>query len=300
MRVKHLLWLAFLIPALALGQAYTGGGNAYVPGISSGNGNYGPLGDCFIGNGSTTLPSWQPCSAGGSGTVSNGTSGQVAVYSSTGTTVSGSAHATLVSGLQLGSPTGGDEGVGTLNMTGCYINGVACATGSSGIGPGTVGNLCIFTSTTNCTGVTALPAANEPAHTGDVTNTAGSLALAVAAIQGTPVLLSTRAAGQSLTYNGTDIVNSGTQCAEVTANTTLSPTTPCVNVTTSGTVTITLPTAVSAQNPYTVSMDSSSTGTLVIATTSSQTINKNAASGITYRAGWSYDFVSNNANWTIH
>lgn len=78
MRVKHLLWLAFLVPLLSFGQAYTGGGNAYVPGISSGNGNYGPSGYCFIGNGSTMLPTWQMCSAGGGVSSVTGSNGVTA------------------------------------------------------------------------------------------------------------------------------------------------------------------------------------------------------------------------------
>lgn len=35
-------------------------------------------------------------------------------------------------GMALGSPTGGLEGIGTLNMQGCYVNGVACSTAASG------------------------------------------------------------------------------------------------------------------------------------------------------------------------
>lgn len=44
-------------------------------------------------------------------------------------------------GTVLGAATGGDQGVGTLNMTGCFVNGVACSTGgASGANPtGTVG-----------------------------------------------------------------------------------------------------------------------------------------------------------------
>ena len=34
-------------------------------------------------------------------------------------------------GVTVGSPTGGQKGAGTINMTGCYINNVACAAGSS-------------------------------------------------------------------------------------------------------------------------------------------------------------------------
>lgn len=34
-------------------------------------------------------------------------------------------------GVTIGSPTGGDQGSGTLNMAGCFVNGVACSTGGA-------------------------------------------------------------------------------------------------------------------------------------------------------------------------
>jgi hypothetical protein len=45
----------------------------------------------------------------------------------------GATKVVISNGMQIGSPTGGDEGAGTLNMTGCYVNGVACATGTVGM-----------------------------------------------------------------------------------------------------------------------------------------------------------------------
>jgi hypothetical protein len=51
----------------------------------------------------------------------------------------------------------------------------------SNSGTPTTGQLATWTDATHVQGVTALPAANEPAHTGDVTNSAGSLALTIAA-----------------------------------------------------------------------------------------------------------------------
>lgn len=44
-------------------------------------------------------------------------------------------------GVVLGGATGGDQGLGTLNMVGCFVNGVACSTGgAAGANPtGTVG-----------------------------------------------------------------------------------------------------------------------------------------------------------------
>jgi hypothetical protein len=49
----------------------------------------------------------------------------------------------------------------------------------SSTGTPTTGQLATWSDATHVQGVTALPAANEPAHTGDVTNTAGSLALTI-------------------------------------------------------------------------------------------------------------------------
>ena len=37
----------------------------------------------------------------------------------------------VAGGVTIGTPTGGAEGAGTLNMTGCFVNGVACGTGGS-------------------------------------------------------------------------------------------------------------------------------------------------------------------------
>jgi hypothetical protein len=49
--------------------------------------------------------------------------------------------------------------------------GAACGSGSAGIGPGSVGQLCIFTSTTNCTGTAA-----STVTVGTATNIAGGAA----------------------------------------------------------------------------------------------------------------------------
>lgn len=38
---------------------------------------------------------------------------------------------TATGGVQVGSPTGGDKGVGAVNMTGCFVNNVPCLTGAS-------------------------------------------------------------------------------------------------------------------------------------------------------------------------
>jgi hypothetical protein len=53
----------------------------------------------------------------------------------------GTGQLSIAGGTVVGSPTGGNQGAGTINMQGCFVNGVACSTGgASGANPtGTVG-----------------------------------------------------------------------------------------------------------------------------------------------------------------
>lgn len=138
MRVKHLLWLAFLVPLLSFGQAYTGGGNAYVPGISSGNGNYGPSGYCFIGNGLTMLPTWQVCSAGG---------GVSSVTGSNGVTVSPTTGAV---GVSLSPIAGGFNYL--CNPTGSTASPIGCPPVASS----TVGQAAEFSTANTITGASTV------------------------------------------------------------------------------------------------------------------------------------------------
>jgi hypothetical protein len=122
MRVKHFLWLGFLIPALALGQAYTGGGNAYVPGITSGNGNFGTSGYCFVGNGSTTLPTFQACPGGTATSVPSGTPTNMAagVVTSTGSVLTSTQSPTVTGTVTAGGVAVTADGVhaGEVSLTG--------------------------------------------------------------------------------------------------------------------------------------------------------------------------------------
>lgn len=43
----------------------------------------------------------------------------------------GTGQFSVAGGVVLGSPTGGNKGAGTINVTGCFINNVACATGGA-------------------------------------------------------------------------------------------------------------------------------------------------------------------------
>lgn len=54
----------------------------------------------------------------------------------------------VAGGVTIGSPTGGAQGAGTINMAGCYINGVACSSGGSGtVNSGTSGYVAYYAST---------------------------------------------------------------------------------------------------------------------------------------------------------
>lgn len=82
----------------------------------------------------------------------------------------------------------------------------------------------------------------------------------------------------------------------ISALRTLDSTDELVNVT-SGTFTVTLPTAVGFTQQYTVK--NSGTGITTIATTSSQTIDGAASGSLNLTQGDSYTFRSNGANWII-
>ena len=106
-------------------------------------------------------------------------------------------------GVTIGSPTGGQKGAGTINMTGCFINNVPCAAGSStafsaitggtnasaamvvgtGASLGVSGSGTIAATSMPASGLTGtLLAAQFPALTGDVTTVAGSLATTLATV----------------------------------------------------------------------------------------------------------------------
>ncbi len=106
-------------------------------------------------------------------------------------------------GVTIGSPTGGQKGAGTINMTGCFINNVPCAAGSStafspitggtnasaamvvgtGASLGVSGSGTIAATSMPASGLTGtLLAAQFPALTGDVTTAAGSLATTLATV----------------------------------------------------------------------------------------------------------------------
>lgn len=88
---------------------------------------------------------------------------------------------TLSGGMALGSPTGGVQGAGTLNMQGCYVNGVACSTSTSS---GTVTTVSVATAN-GLSGTVANPTTTPaitlaPTFTGIGYSTGSALQAAVA------------------------------------------------------------------------------------------------------------------------
>ena len=129
---------------------------------------------------------------GGGGTVSAGTAGQLTYYQASGTTV-----------------VGATTGTGVLTALGTNVGSVGSPVVNGGsLGTPASGNLANATGlpTTGLTGT--LQAAQEPAHTGDMTNSAGSLATSVNSIGGKAVTL-----GGTLTTSGafsTTLTTTGT------------------------------------------------------------------------------------------
>ncbi len=64
-------------------------------------------------------------------------------------------------GVQIGSPTGGDEGIGTLNATGLYVNGVAASTATSANPTAVVGVSAVNGSAATFMRSDAAPAINQ-------------------------------------------------------------------------------------------------------------------------------------------
>lgn len=78
---------------------------------------------------------------------------------------------TEAGGLQMGAPTGGDKGAGTINATGLYVNGTAVSTTSvyKKLGSGTsAANQAITSTTTPGTDITGLTVTGTPDGTHDV------------------------------------------------------------------------------------------------------------------------------------
>ena len=88
-------------------------------------------------------------------------------------------------GVTLGSPTGGNEGPGTLNATGVYVNGVAVGTGTGDVvsaGTPAAGQFAIWTNSTTIQGVTGtgtgVPVlANSPSLTAPALDTPTAVTL---------------------------------------------------------------------------------------------------------------------------
>ncbi len=112
-----------------------------------------------------------------------------------------SSYSTIVNLFGSGSCTGYLYSDGTCSTPG------GSGTVSDGSGTTTANELAVSTTTAHTIGyATTLPTAAEPAHTGDVTNTAGSLATTVVKVNGGSIptsagLVGTNSSGQFVTAN---------------------------------------------------------------------------------------------------
>ena len=136
------------------------------------------------------------------------TSSQIGCAKVDGTTItiSGGAISAVGSSLTVGSSIVGSCTSGYIVYSNSGVVGCELLAGGGNVsasGTPTINQLAIWTNATTIQGVTALPAANFPALTGDVTTSAGSLATTVAKIGGNTVSLGgTLTTGGNVTFSG--------------------------------------------------------------------------------------------------
>lgn len=131
----------------------------------------------------------------------------------------------------------------------------------SNSGTPTTGQLGVWVTSTTIQGVTTLPTAAEPAHTGDATNTAGSLAMTVKGINGT--LLSGLATGLYKNTTSTGAVSIATAGTDYSAGTSALATGILKSTTTTGALTIAVAADFPTLNQNTTGSAASFTGALV-------------------------------------
>jgi hypothetical protein len=208
------------VPSAYGGSSTWGGGGAQtIPGAAAGNdglpaSNYGSGGGGGIQNGASTVPGGGAGSAGvvvvtefsgfgGTGTVSSGTAGSLAYYSATGTTVVAATAAQATASLNVFTttlkglaPLSGGGSTNFLRADGTW----AAPAGGGGVNAGTINQLAYYAAAgSTVSGETLLQAVNMPALTGDVTNTAGTLATTIAANAVTNAKMATM---PTLTFKG--------------------------------------------------------------------------------------------------
>ena len=110
-----------------------------------------------ITNGSTTTYTYVEIQRGG-GFIDFQAEPASHQWTTAGEFASNSEIADSGAGVTVGSPTGGAQGLGTLNATGLYVNGVAVGTGGSGtVGSGTTGQVASYASSGTTVGGTSTP-----------------------------------------------------------------------------------------------------------------------------------------------
>lgn len=137
------------------------------------------------------------------------------------TTLSSSGAATLDSAV-IGSPTGGNKGVGTINAAGLYINGVSVGTSGGTVssvgGTGTVNGITLSGTVTSSGNLTLSGAVSGVSLT---TAVSGTLPLAnggtgqITAQAAINSLAGAQTSGQYLRGNGTNVVMSAIQAGDV-------------------------------------------------------------------------------------
>jgi hypothetical protein len=197
-------------------------------------------------------------------------------------------------GAACGSGGGGGGNVSTSGTVTQYETpAFASSTLIKGIGPGTLG-------TAFCSGgASAYP--SFCTSLSGVTSVNGSTIPANATIPGIAGSVTTghcvSFASSTLVQDAGTLCGSGGQLATITSTTTLTSSMCAVLVNaTSGNITVTLPTAVGATYTCIVKRTDSSSHTVTINTTASQTIDGQSSVGILFQYT-SVSFMSDNANW---
>jgi hypothetical protein len=157
----------------------------------SNNGSFGLTGTGYTGSGAVVPANttYVFASASGGITLDSSVNAPIKFW------VNGAQVASYSSGLQMGAPTGGDKGVGTINVSGgFYVNGVAVSGGGGGVTQITAGTgITLTPSPITGTGSVALTTPVSVANGGygsGTAPTAGQIPIAQSATSYTPNTLS--------------------------------------------------------------------------------------------------------------
>lgn len=219
----------------------------------------------------------------GGSDVTNGalyTVGTLSVYSNNTTTP----KITVNNGLQIGSPTGGDQGAGTINMQGCFVNGASCGGGGAAAAGSLTGTtLASNVVSSSLTSLGAVTSGSFPAANISGTTLAGGVTASSLTSVGT---LSSLAVSGNITMGGVSVgylnIPPNQQSGPYTA--VLSDSGKMVESVTASPITFTIPS--NASVPYPIgtvitftSVPGSGTVTIAIAGTDTLTLAGTASTG---------------------